>query len=84
MVTCSGGFDGVVALLEDKDLTLPLSTISLILTEFFGAGRSLDPVIVYLEQSSLSPSTRNSLIFFACVDNKDEERAASVLQVCVQ
>ena len=70
-------------MLEDKDLILPLPTVSSILTEFIRAGRPLDTVIAYLEKSSLTPSTRNSLLFFACVDNRDEERAASVLQVCM-
>ena len=56
--------------------------LSSMLVHCLTAGQPLDPIIAHMK--SLPPATTNSLLFFACVDAHNEERARAVLQVSPQ
>lgn len=82
VIQCSGNYEGALEALKAGTGTLTPAlypVLSSMLVQCLTAKQPLEPILEHMK--TLSPVTTNSLLFFACVDARDEERASTVLQV---
>lgn len=80
----SGDYEGAMDTLRTLKLSKTLVTSPKfypIFSAYVQAPCSVELMVALLNESSISPSVVNSLLFFAYVDCKNEEKAADILKV---